>query len=74
MKLYTTDGCSLCEEVLGMLDVLGVSPGQLESIDIVFDDALLEELGSRIPVLEKDGGQRLYWPFSLLDLQLWYSD
>ena len=41
---------------------------QWQYIDIALDDNLVKKYGIRIPVLEKETGQLLNWPFSLLDV------
>ncbi len=53
IKLYSTSGCSLCEQLLDRLLSLPAFSGcSLEVIDIAQDDRLLDRLAERIPVVE----------------------
>lgn len=63
--LYHTSACHLCELahslILPYVQHLQLS---LTLVDIVDEDALLNELGQSIPVVEHASSrQRLYWPF-----------
>jgi hypothetical protein len=49
-------------------------PVKVIVIDIVDDDTLINQYGTRIPVLKRDDTQlELNWPFSLNDLQKFIS-
>ncbi len=56
-RLYTREGCSLCERVKAMLQRLS-GEGLLgwEAVDIAADPALDAAYGSRIPVVELSTG------------------
>ena len=59
--LYGTSGCHLCkqdEETLREMKVVA------ECVDISTDDNLLDNYGTRIPVLSRsDNNTKLDWPF-----------
>jgi len=42
-------------------------------VDIVFDDDLVAQFGTRIPVLASDQGEQLNWPFDAQQLQQFLS-
>lgn len=58
--LYGTSGCHLCEAAQAVLEQAGVSA---RHIDIGENDELVERYGMRIPVLRRDTGEELGWPF-----------
>ena len=64
--LLGTHGCHLCEVAEAMI-ASGLDGTQIsvDYMDIAYDDALLEQYGTRIPVLinEQQKGQELAWPF-----------
>ncbi len=64
--LYGTEFCHLCEQAEELLQAIGVSA---EHIDIADDDALTESYGTRIPVLRRDDGAELGWPFDAAALE-----
>jgi hypothetical protein len=67
--LYGTKGCHLCDEAELLLAQAQMAIAfQWQYIDIALDDNLVKKYGIRIPVLEKETGQVLSWPFSLLDV------
>ena len=67
--LYGTKGCHLCDEAEVLLAQAQMAVAfQWQYIDIALDDNLVKKYGIRIPVLEKETGQLLNWPFSLLDV------
>ena len=72
LKLYGTGGCHLCEEAEQLLQqCLARMPRQFElvTVDIVEDDALLEQYGVRIPVLiHSENNRELDWPFDMRGL------
>lgn len=70
LKLYTTLGCHLCEQLEAELIRLGKADLELERIEIAGDEALLERYGSRIPVLA-DGGDELERGFEAERLAHW---
>lgn len=60
ITLYGTSACHLCEIAEGMLEVAGVD---FSKVDIADSDALFERYGLTIPVLQRDDGDELNWPF-----------
>ena len=64
-RLYSSDGCHLCEvaeTLLGSLPQM-IDAG-CEVVDIAFDDQLTERFGSRIPVLFDTQSETYFdWPF-----------
>ncbi|WKE67361.1 glutaredoxin family protein [Gallaecimonas kandeliae] len=70
LTLYSTAGCHLCEEAQVLLAGLGVSAAV---VDILDEPSLVAAYGERIPVLKRDGGQELGWPFDSEQLKafLW---
>jgi glutaredoxin len=59
--LYGTEFCHLCDDAAVVLTEIGIAA---DYIDITDDDALLENYGTRIPVLQRrDTGAELGWPF-----------
>ncbi len=67
LTLYETSHCHLCEEAQALLLPL-VEAGvcQVELVDIVDDADLLEQYGTRIPVLHHPwSDQEIGWPFDL---------
>ena len=70
-NLYTTDGCHLCEQAIGLFyyakqQQLIANDVALKMIDIVEDDKLVERYGVSIPVLQHPiSKQELNWPFDL---------
>lgn len=72
IQLLGTTGCHLCDVAERMarriVPVLGF---QLEYVDIAQDDALVDQYGTRIPVLRATNGQELGWPFEDQQLIHW---
>lgn len=69
MILYSTSHCHLCEQAEALLQMVAQArPIQWQVYDIVNDEALLARYGEKIPVLAKENGQELAWPFSLQDI------
>lgn len=65
LELMTTEGCHLCEQAIPLL-VTGLDPSEFEVdlVDIAFDDELMDQFATRIPVLvEPRSKQSLDWPF-----------
>jgi hypothetical protein len=68
ITLYSTLGCHLCEQALGIIQPL-LEGGQgseyvLEEVDIADSDLLVELYGIRIPVVKRSDSQtELGWPF-----------
>ncbi|MDO6705328.1 glutaredoxin family protein [Photobacterium sp. 1_MG-2023] len=71
--LYSTEGCHLCEQAYALLTEVGVA-GQVNVIDIAFDDDLFSRYGVTIPVvsLNINGSvSELGWPFDASELSNW---
>lgn len=67
IKLFSTEGCHLCEQAYAMLLELGV---RVEVVDIAFDEELFARYGVTIPVVNFEG-KELNWPFTLQTLNSW---
>ncbi|MDZ7852263.1 MAG: glutaredoxin family protein [Halomonas sp.] len=59
LRLYTTLGCHLCEQLEALLATLCHERYRLEKIEISDDEALVTRYGVRIPVLVDELGQEL---------------
>lgn len=66
LTLYGTGACHLCELAADMLSQAGVP---FEEVDISESDVLFERYGVIIPVLRKEHGEELHWPFGGETLQ-----
>ena len=71
IHLYSTLGCHLCEQAKSILwPLLSQYQHHLLEIDIAESDKLIEQYGTRIPVLSVgDGLEELNWPFSSDDVE-----
>ena len=71
VKLYTTLGCHLCEEAALLLsEVSTILQLSITEVEIAEDDALIEQYGVRIPVIQASHRQTdLGWPFGLSELK-----
>jgi hypothetical protein len=64
--LYTRADCHLCDQVIMMLDAVGV---RWRPVDIDADPELVERYGLRVPVLRcPDTGRELFYPFDEREL------
>ncbi len=67
LTFYTTDGCHLCEEAKELLQqLLSACPEQyqIETIDIIEAESLIQQYGTRIPVVKRNSSvSDLGWPF-----------
>ena len=53
LKVYSTGGCSICEQVIDKLFETPLGEGvELTVVDVSFHEDLLAKYGSEIPVLE----------------------
>ncbi len=67
--LYSSEGCHLCEQAFDLCQQANIAQ-QVSLVDIVDDDKLVELYGTSIPVLENiETGDKLFWPFSLNQLE-----
>jgi len=72
-RLYSTDGCHLCEQAWALLCSAGIGP-QTEQADIVERPEWLARYRFSIPVLQHLGsGRELHWPFDDGDLKQFMS-
>ncbi|UII55552.1 glutaredoxin family protein [Cytobacillus spongiae] len=61
IKLYTRQGCHLCEQAMEILvDLQSEVPFVIEEVDIEKSDDLTERYGLMIPVVEWDGEEIQY--------------
>lgn len=67
MTLFSTDGCHLCEQAWALLEQTGLAEGT-EQQDIIDDEQWLAAYSVRIPVLRRQDGAELDWPFTAADL------
>jgi hypothetical protein len=67
---YTTLGCHLCDEAKAIWQAtLNPEFFTVEEVEIADSDVLIEQYGSRIPVLKRmKDGTELGWPFSVQQL------
>ena len=70
LTLLTKPGCHLCEEAKTVVDSAinkfksdhsSENPIELTEVNILEDQALLEEYGEEIPVLQINGATHAYW-------------
>lgn len=66
LMLYGTSACHLCEQAADLLTVAGHS---FRHVDISDSDALFARYGVLIPVLRREDGEELNWPFDGAALQ-----
>lgn len=76
LKLFSTAGCHLCEQVEQMLEYAisnnraELNGLEVDLVDIASDEALLTEFAVRIPVLQMNH-QQLDFPFEYPQLLNW---
>ncbi|MDI5933952.1 glutaredoxin family protein [Halomonas kalidii] len=73
LRLYTTLGCHLCEQLKALLAILVTEAYHLEEVEISEDDALVERYGVRIPVLADAAGEALDRGFEAPRLAAWLA-
>lgn len=70
LTLLTKPGCHLCEEAKTVVDLAidkfksensSENPIELKEVNILEDQALLEQYGEEIPVLQINGATHAYW-------------
>ncbi len=69
--LYHTSACHLCEIAEQMLAAFATEYDlalDLKKVDISDSDPLFERYGMRIPVLRRQDGEELDWPFDPAEL------
>ncbi len=60
LTLFGTSACHLCELAEALLEQASLD---YEAVDISESDALFERYGVTIPVLRREDGAELNWPF-----------
>lgn len=70
ITLYHTEGCHLCEQAQRILEQCNIS---FQAKDIIEDEELVASFGTRIPVLAKQSGECLDWPFDHDTIQAFLS-
>ncbi len=67
--LYHTQGCHLCEQAYQLLLECGAVT-HIEQLDIINDQQLIAQYQTSIPVVMVQSSKaKLYWPFTLDDIQ-----
>ncbi|MBY5920437.1 glutaredoxin family protein [Ferrimonas balearica] len=69
--LFHTDGCHLCEQAQALLAEAGIA---YRLADIVDDPEWVAAYGVRIPVIRRQDGAELGWPFDLAQLNAFFKD
>lgn len=65
VRLYSKEDCHLCEEAKMILAAVAVrAPFDVQVVDIEQNPVLHKLFVEHIPVVEIEGGTRLYWPFT----------
>ena len=62
LLLYFTDGCHLCDDAVALLQQTTIP---FQKVDIVYQQKLVDLYGYSIPVLQKQNGDTLNWPFDV---------
>ena len=72
LLLYGTSACHLCEQAAILLHIANHDNAiQWTEIDIAEDEALLQYYGTVIPVIRREDGAELHWPFTVANIQDW---
>jgi hypothetical protein len=74
LVLYGTSACHLCDVAESILLPWVVSGTQVELVDVSAQDALVAQFGARIPVLQREDGSCLYWPFDVSRVEQFLSN
>lgn len=71
LRLYSTSHCHLCDEAeILLLTLTKQYDVHFTTIEISGSDELIEEYGTRIPVVRRlNDNAEFQWPFSLLELE-----
>lgn len=74
--LYSTQGCHLCEQAKTVLwPLLMQYSARLKEIDIAVSDEIIENYGTRIPVLGASELEReLNWPFTAEEIDVFLTE
>ncbi|RAU17730.1 glutaredoxin family protein [Nitrincola tibetensis] len=70
LELMSTEGCHLCDEAEAVLLLsLPATEVEIDWVDIAYDDALMDQFATRIPVLYCPAtNHALDWPFAQEDV------
>ncbi len=77
--LWSTDGCHLCEQAIGMFyyakqQSLINDEHRLQVKDIMENEALIQQYGEKIPVFYKfETQEELGWPITLDEMVSWIN-
>lgn len=74
LSIYTTLGCHLCAQLEALVATLANQEVRLHHIEISDDDALVEQYGTRIPVLVDANGVELDRGFDVARLSHWLNE
>jgi len=71
LELMSTEGCHLCDEAEAVLLLsLPATEVEIDWVDIAYDDALMDQFATRIPVLYCPATKHaLDWPFAQEDVR-----
>lgn len=61
--LFSTGACHLCEQALSLLQPWLRQGWSVQEVDISESDELFQRYGLIIPVLRREEGSELSWPF-----------
>lgn len=67
LTLFSTDGCHLCDQAWSLLEQIGLS-NTTNIEDIINNEQWLAAYAVRIPVLRREDGAELGWPFTAADI------
>lgn len=67
LTLFSTDGCHLCDQAWSLLEQTGLS-NTTNIEDIINNEQWLAAYAVRIPVLRREDGAELGWPFTAADI------
>lgn len=76
LLFYTTLGCHLCDQAKAVFETtLNPDFFTVKTIDIAESDQLIEQYGTRIPVIKRVQNEtELNWPFDSNQLIVFLSD
>jgi hypothetical protein len=63
LLLFSTESCHLCEQALSLLQPWLRRGWSVREVDISESDELFQRYGLVIPVLRREEGSELNWPF-----------
>ena len=63
LTLYSTTGCHLCEQAMELIGPIVADQYVINTIDIGNSDELIDRYGVRIPVIAREDGLEIGWPF-----------